>query len=528
MLRIFRSSLALLALVIAACSEAPFEADLTVVSVEVTPADRTITVGDTMVVIARPWLADGTVFGSAVVTWTSSDASVATLTPKGQLGIARALKPGTVEISASTEGKAGKITLNIVAAPLVVGSVQITPSIGALEVGKDFQLSLLVRAQDGTPIGGRTVAWQTSDPSIITITGAADGAHATIRAQRVGQAVITATVEGKTAQRTITVTQVSPVVYIQVAPDSLLVETGKDFALGAMLYDATGQSVEWSGVLWYSSDNTIVEVKSAAGKRATLTAHKAGTAKITADVNGRTAEAFVRVKDAVDVASVAITGGTFAGHTLWSGQIAQYKAVVYRGGSVQVQDHPVQWSVQNPAIAEMRADGVLHALAPGSTYLVAEAGGKKAMVKLTIYALGSNGMELELRPSEDPLGYPRVAIVVGTTTWTDTNGASYPAEKTIIGGTLNLGRGISGYEQRLEIETVVLIGGTQRQVVARETIIDRGTIMYNALDPLSDIWLTSTVTPGPQMHTVFQQAGRLTFTQKIGSAPAVDFLYVVK
>ena len=530
MSRLYRSVLGLALLLFAiACADSPAELpDLSVASVEVTPADRTISVGDSMLVTANARTADGQIRGDVSITWVSGDESVATVRPDGLRGVARALKPGIVEISAATEGKTGKINLTVIAAPLVVSSVQITPSIGALEVGKQAELRALVRAQDGTVIGGRTVGWQTSDPTIATIYGAADGAYVTVSTHRVGEVVITATVEGRSAQRTITVTQVSPVVYVQVEPDSLLVETGKDFELRAALYGATGQPVEWSSVQWYSSDNSIVEVKSVAGQRAVIKAHKAGSARITADVNSRTEYATIRVKNPVNVYGVAIAGGTFAGHTLWSGQIASYRAVVLGPGGAETPDQPVSWSVQNPGIADMRADGVLRALAPGTTYLEAEAGGKKTTSLLTIYPYPTNGLELELRPSQDPLGYPRVAIVVGNTTWTAANGTIYPAEKVVVGGTLNVGKGISGYEHRLEIETVVLLSGTQRQVVARETIVDRGTVTYNLLEPLTDIWLTSTVTPGPQTHTVFHQPGRLIVTQTIGSALSVDYLYVVK
>ena len=529
MSRLYRSTVASVLLMFAlACADSPTQMpDLSVVAVEVFPADRTISVGDSMLVTANARTADGQIRGDVLIAWASGDESVATVRPDGLRGVARALKPGIVEISAATEGKTGKVNLTVIAAPLVVSSVQITPSVGALEVGKQAELRALLRAQDGTVIGGRTVSWQTSDPTIATIYGAADGAYVTLSTHRVGVVVVTATVEGKSAQRTITVTQVSPVAYVQVEPDTLLVETGKDFELRAALYGANGQPVTWSSVLWYSNDASIAEVKSVAGQRAVITAHKAGTARITADVNGHMEYATIRVKNPVNVQGVAIPGGTFAGHTLWAGQIASYRAVVFGPGGVETPDHPVSWSVQNPASADMRADGVLHALAPGTTYLEAEAGGKKTTSRLTVYPVPTNGIELELRPSEDPLGYPRVAIVVGYTTWTDADGTTYAADKVVVAGTLNIGKGISGYEHRLEIETV-LLGVTQRRVVARETIIDRGTVMYNVLDPLTDIWLTSTVTPGPQIHTVFHQPGRLVVTQTIGSTPSVDYLYVVK
>jgi hypothetical protein len=137
-------------------------------------------------------------------------------------------------------------------------------------------------------------------------------------------------------------------------------------------------------------------------------------------------------------------------------------------------------------------------------------------------------MEFALRPSEDELGYPRIAAVIGRTPWTDTDGTTYIADKNLVGGTLNIGKGINGWEQRLEIETVVLIGGTQRRVVAHETIVDRGTFEFNVIEGMNDIYLYSTVTPGFRLHVYFPHPGRLLVPQIIGSSGLINHVYVIR
>ena len=194
-------------LVAAACSETPTEMpDLSVVSVELRPADRTLTVGDTMLVVVFPRTADGQLLGGEPVTWTSGSPSVASLTPKGIYAILRAVTPGTAEVMAVVGGKIGAIGVTVIATPLIVSSVQITPSISALQVGKQFELLPLVRTADGTVIGGRKVTWQTSDPTIMTVGGAVDGSYVTLTAHRAGTVVITATAGGKSDARTFQVT----------------------------------------------------------------------------------------------------------------------------------------------------------------------------------------------------------------------------------------------------------------------------------------------------------------------------------
>ena len=79
--------------------------------VEVMPQNQTLTVGDTMVLIAHPRTADGDILGGREIAWSSGDAGVASVTTRGELGVARALTPGTTEIRALVEGKIGTVTL---------------------------------------------------------------------------------------------------------------------------------------------------------------------------------------------------------------------------------------------------------------------------------------------------------------------------------------------------------------------------------------------------------------------------------
>ena len=67
-----------------------------------------------------------------------------------------------------------------------------------------------------------------------------------------------------------------------------------------------------------------------------------------------------------------------------------------------------------------------------------------------------------------------------------------------------------------------------RLVVGRETIVERGTVMYDAINPLERLWLYPSATPNTPIVTRFLQPGRLVVPQKVGSAPLIDFLWVVQ
>src|SRR5262245_37799837 len=132
MLQRIRRFLGPLGIFLAACNDEPTALpDLSVATVEVRPGGN-LSVGDTLMLIAYPRTADGTLLGGRLVTWSSADTSILSVTrPNGVAAVVKAKAPGLVEISALVEGKVGKVPVNVVAAPLVVASVTIAPSIGA-------------------------------------------------------------------------------------------------------------------------------------------------------------------------------------------------------------------------------------------------------------------------------------------------------------------------------------------------------------------------------------------------------------
>ena len=89
-----------------------------------------------------------------------------------------------------------------------VASVVIVPASASLEVARQQPLYVTLRDQTGNVLQGRAVQWQSSLPSVATVTAGADVATATVAAIAPGTAIITATSEGKTAATTITVTAI--------------------------------------------------------------------------------------------------------------------------------------------------------------------------------------------------------------------------------------------------------------------------------------------------------------------------------
>jgi len=87
---------------------------VTVASVTVSPASATLLVGETGQFSAEVRDVDGAVLPSSVVTWSSGDASIASV---GSDGRAVALHPGTTEIRATARGVTGTATLTVEGGP---------------------------------------------------------------------------------------------------------------------------------------------------------------------------------------------------------------------------------------------------------------------------------------------------------------------------------------------------------------------------------------------------------------------------
>lgn len=140
--------------------------------------------------------ASGTPQTGRTVTWTSSDASVATVSASG---VVTGLKAGTVTITASAEGKSGSATLAIRLSPARVVVSPATRELNPTSAGAATVFSARVEDAAGAAIPGAVVTWRSSDTTRVTIN--ADGV-ASIVAR--GPVTITATSGGVSGSATVT------------------------------------------------------------------------------------------------------------------------------------------------------------------------------------------------------------------------------------------------------------------------------------------------------------------------------------
>jgi uncharacterized protein YjdB len=168
-----------------------------VARVDITPAGaQTVFQGLTLQLATTLRDGSGNVITGRVVSWTTSNPSVATVSSSGLVtGVAL----GTVQITAESEGVLASTTVTVVPRP--VATIALSPNPASVKVATQLQMSLDIRDSNGNQLTttGRAVTWDSSNKPVATVQ---DGVVAGVTP---GTATITVTVDGKAASAIVTV-----------------------------------------------------------------------------------------------------------------------------------------------------------------------------------------------------------------------------------------------------------------------------------------------------------------------------------
>lgn len=275
-----------------------------VASVQVTPLSSTISVGQTAQLTATPKDAAGGTLVNRTVTWTSTNASVASVSSSG-LVTALAVG-GPVTIVATSEGQDGSAIVTVIPPP--VASVSLSPATPSLTPGAVVQLVPTLRDASGATLTGRVVTWSSSNNAVATVSGAG-----LVTAVAVGGPVtITATSEGQTGTAAVTV--VAPVVTtVSISPAITSVSSGGTTPLTAIARDQNNVLITGKVFTWTTSNAAIATV-SPVGLVTGIAA--GGPVTMTAAVDGKSGMASVTVTSSPCDASTPIAIGQTLSGTL--------------------------------------------------------------------------------------------------------------------------------------------------------------------------------------------------------------------
>ncbi|HYS61015.1 MAG TPA: Ig-like domain-containing protein [Gemmatimonadales bacterium] len=318
-----------------------------VAAVTVTPASVSVLQGQTVQLTATPRDANGNPLTGRVITWQSSDNTIATVNGSGLVsGVAAG---GPVTMTATSEGQSGTATVTVTVAP--VAAVTVSPSAANIAITGTVQLTATPRDANGNPLTGRAISWSSSNNNIATVNGSG-----LVTGVTAGSVTITATSEGQSGTASITVAG-APVASVTVTPPSASVPAGQTVQLTATLKDANGNVLTGRTVTWASNNTTVATVNS----NGLVTTKVAGSATITATSEGQSGTAAITVTP-VPVASVTVTPAT-AGVAV--GSTVQLTATPKDANGNPLTGRVVTWQSSNNAIASVNGSGLVSGVAAG-------------------------------------------------------------------------------------------------------------------------------------------------------------------
>ena len=292
------------------------------------------------------------------MSYTSSDPAIVMVDENGNIA---AISAGTAEVALSS--KDGKITANKTIEVVVTPTGITTTDALTLTAGEAATLETAVAPDDSTHV---SILYTSSDDAVATVSGAGE-----VTAVAAGDATITAAVDGTALSAACKVTVLPAIESLELNYTTLSL---RPKGTAQLTYTVAPEEALSDNITYTSSDEAVATVDA----EGNVTAVTDGTATITVDVNGVTAECEVTVSTkAASTAGNSNNGSstTSSGQAQNSSAAAsssfEYGAIPFSLANDDTwwaidQSDSAYWAVLNN-INSMRAAGGLSALSPSSS-----------------------------------------------------------------------------------------------------------------------------------------------------------------
>jgi uncharacterized protein YjdB len=450
------------------------------VSLSVTPTNSSIANGTSQDFTAVGIFSDGTTKDlTAVVTWSSSDASVATIS--NTLVVATLASPGKIKavgkrvgqtrITATSGSTSDSTTLTVTSATLV--SIAVTPPDPSIAPGTALQLTATGTFSDNTTQDlTAAVNWSSSDTGVVSVsnTSVSNGMATSVAT---GSAAVTASSGSISATTTVTVTAAT-LVSVAITPSNPNIARGttRQFTASGTYSDGSMQNLTAS-VTWSSSNTAVASISNAAGSNGLATSVGTGSTTITAVSEGISASTTLTVTGAT-LSSISVAPLTAS---VPKGSTRQFTATgTYSDGSTQNLTASVTWSSSNTSVASISnaagSNGLATTVASGTATISAASGGVSGTATLTVTATSTATLTWSppttfadgtpLNPATDLSSYK---IYYGTASgvYTQSVTVTNPGN-TAVTKTLNLTPGSSYYFVVTSVDTQGVESGYSMEV----------------------------------------------------------------
>jgi len=334
-------------------------------AVTLTPTNSTIDPGESVVLDARVLDEMGRTLSGKRLNWRSSNESVAQVSDGTVTGSAK----GSAVITAQVEGKRASATINVLAVP--VATIAVSLGAPSLSAGQTTTATATLKDADGNVLTQRTIAWQSSNPAVVTVNSAG-----LVTAIAPGTVTITGISEGKTATASLAVTPPAATAIV-INPSGATLAPNATAQFGAQVRDANGATLS-RPVTWSSDDSNIATVSTTG----LVTARAAGTASVTATADGVSASVPVTVSAPTN--TVATVTVTLQHTTLVTGQSTQATAVARNAVGTVITGGAVSWSSMDEEIATVSSTGAVTTTKAGSVTIAATIDGVVGMQTLAV------------------------------------------------------------------------------------------------------------------------------------------------
>jgi uncharacterized protein YjdB len=500
-----------------------------VASVTVNPATASVSVGQNVQLTAIPKDAGGNPLTGRLVTWTTSNAAVATVNSSG---LVSAVATGAATITATSEGQAGGASITVTVVP--VASVTVSPATASAQVGQTVQLTATTKDAGGNTLSGRAVTWATSNAAVAGVNG-----NGLVTAVAAGAATITASSEGKNGTASVTVTAPPPPppppppatpgtvtdLSVASATDSSItlsfteVNNGAGqpasyeirWAAGSLSW-GSGQSVSrgtcttpLAGTAIGARRNcTVLGLQSGNSYQFQLVAFR-GTLNVDAVFGGLSNVATgTTVSSSAPVATVTVSPATAS---VAAGGVQQFTALLKDAGGATLTGRQVTWSSSNPVVGTVSGTGLVTGLAVGTATLTATSEGRSGTASVTVTVAGPGGVVFESNWTT-AVGTGATAVRDGTrwlNYWEFNNNTGVQLLSVVAGGP-------PGYANALK---VLQRGSSYAANLQNDNVLPPSTDFYLRFYMRND----DNSSPGDHIVTVDTWGySNLTFIRKYGGA----------
>ena len=253
---------------------------------------------------------------------------------------------------------------------LRVASLNLSPAVASVPVGRAVQLIATLRDSSGAPLTGRTLTWLSSNLNVAAVDGGG-----LVTGQSPGASTITAVSDGVSGTAALTVTNI-PVASVTVAPATASISPGQTWQLTATPKDANGNALTGRVVTWASSATGVATV-SVSG---VVTGVAAGLVTITATSEGQSGTSAVTVS-VVPVATVTVSP---AAPSVQLGQTVQLTATPKDANGYVLTGRVITWTSSATGVATVSALGLVTSVAVGSTTITATSEGVNGTAVVTV------------------------------------------------------------------------------------------------------------------------------------------------